>query len=111
MTNAEMKQLLSKHFPGQVELLPDAVVNELISGQQVQDVKVDGASQIDLGNVIAILTLALECIKFIRDRNKELREEHAKRELYSRVEKNYARLLNVLGSAGLRELIDDSCHY
>jgi hypothetical protein len=61
MTAETAKKLLSDHFTREVEMLPEAAVDEIIAGRNVQEVKVSCSSQIDLAGAVAVLTLAELC--------------------------------------------------
>ena len=106
LTKERMAQLLSEHFPGETELLPRAAVDELVAGGEVEEIKVAGSSQVDLAGAVSVLTLALNCVKFVYEAYQDRRAAKAT-EMRAVIEDKYPQLLEVLGPEGLTDFLDD----
>jgi hypothetical protein len=108
MEISKKKNLIEKHFPGEVEMLTETIVDELINGKEVEVIKISGSSQIDLVTVVSIIKLALDCIKFIYDTFIKNSDHVAKNaEISALISKKYPQISNTLGKEGVIAFIDD----
>jgi len=110
MEISKKKYLIEEHFPGEVEMLPKSTIDALLNEENVEVIKVSGSSQLDLLSVIAIIKLALDCIKFIYEtfiNHKEKAVNNA--EVIAVISKKYPQILDLLGTDGIKAFVHDIC--
>lgn len=106
--NNHIENVLRSHFEPEIEMMPGQIFDALLRGEPVESSSVKGAKQIDVGSAVAVLTLALEAIKFANEvyqKNKSKKSTH--QEVINKINNEYSDIIGVLGEDGLEEFVSE----